>query len=635
MPGNNQKNSATHGTASFDLPQWIPASGLLFLILAALGAAMMSAKHIWSLSLPGCGPGAGCDWAIKSAWSNVLGLPVAFLGLAYFAASLAFRLATLRSSVSRLFLYAVRFGALVSVGFIIIMAGAGHICIWCLFVHASNLLWWGSLEFVASSSNSNAFTPPRAVVLAVAVFLGVASTAMIVESRYESIAATKAQADAAASIARIGLPQDLAGNSPASGPEESSSNSQSTTVASRRFGGRFWLGNPDADVRVVVFQDYQCELCREVEGILSSLLKSRSDVALSVKQWPFDKACNNQILGANLHPGACFAARCAEAAGLIGGSDTFWKIHYWLVEQGGRVDTTALKEELTSLGADWTHFRQALQSPLVDSIITNDIAQGVQLGLKYTPMVFVNGYQVEGWQTPGALPAAIDRAAQFAKQQPIRADQPELAIDRQFRQWESEPQQMMVIRNDDHIHGRIGAPTAILLYGDMSDPYNALAFHMLEPVMKDTSKVCVIFRSFPLQPECNDMVKRRINDRACEAAQAAEGASIVSGEPSFWAALKWLSDENGHYPKSIARGMAPAVKANESSLAAATSDSLVGFRIRENVESAKQLGIDTSPTIFVNGRILRDWRTPGLLDKVIRRAAELAAENARSVANQR
>jgi protein-disulfide isomerase/uncharacterized membrane protein len=599
-------------------------AGVLFLLIAVSGSAMMSAKHIWALSLPGCGPGAGCDWAIRSAWSSVFGFPVAFLGLAFFVASLVFRVATVRKNLFRPFLYAVRFGAIVSVGFMILMIGAGHLCVWCLSIHFSNLLWWSALELTAAREPMKGSAGRWEVVIPIFVFLAVVTSAGFLESRYKVVVDTEARAAAAQSISRIGLPQDPTAQRSAYAGDSSLNSGSATSLESHRFGGRYWTGNPNADVRVVVFQDYQCELCKEVEGILSNLLKTRTDLALSVKQWPFDKSCNTEILGENLHPGSCLAARYVEAAGKVGGEKAFWGIHYWLVAQGGRTDTNALKVQLSMQGVDWVRFVRAEQNHEIDSIISADIAQGVKLGLKYTPMVFVNGYQVEGWQTAGALPAAIERAAEMARLQPKPSDQPDAAIDRQFSQWLAQPVQMMVVRNDDHIHGRLGAPTAVLIYGDISDPYNAAAYNMLEPWMKDTSKVCVIFRTFPLQPECNDMVKRQINGRACEAAQTAEAAAIAGGEPSFWKALKWLSDICGKYPKSLVNAASSEIGVSEIALTRAISDTLVGTRIRENVESAKLLGIDTSPTIYVNGRILRDWRTPGMLDKVIKHTVDLA-----------
>ena len=75
------------------------ALSLLPLFAAIVAAGMMATRHIWSIGLPGCGAGGGCDWAIKSQWSTLLGMPVAFMGLGYFVATLVFWVSTSRRGV--------------------------------------------------------------------------------------------------------------------------------------------------------------------------------------------------------------------------------------------------------------------------------------------------------------------------------------------------------------------------------------------------------------------------------------------------------------------------------------------------------------------------------------------------------
>jgi len=62
------------------------------------------------------------------------------------------------------------------------------------------------------------------------------------------------------------------------------------------------LGNPDGDVTVVEFFDYNCPYCRRVKPQIEALLEADPNVKLVYREWP--------ILG----DGSVFAARAALAS---------------------------------------------------------------------------------------------------------------------------------------------------------------------------------------------------------------------------------------------------------------------------------------------------------------------------------
>ncbi len=555
---------------------------------------------------------------MSGPWSGIFGYPVAFLGFAIFGGLLATWLLSGRHGVWPPLLLVTRLGVLGSVTFLTVMIVAGHICPWCLAVHLGNLSWWICLELASGRGGRYRANPAKPVLIGLALFAVLGVSLKFVEAFQKQTVAASAGQAAAESIAKIGqsapeIPSESA-NRTGTDTATKPSLSQATST---RFGGRFWTGDPNAPVRVVLFQDYRCELCREAESTLTILLATRSDVSLSVKQWPFDKECNKMILGSSMHPGSCLDARCAEAVGMVGGKDLFWKFHTWLFQRGGDVSIMEIKAEVAVLGIDPGKFEQALQNPTVDSLISADIADGVKYGIKFTPMVFVNGYELKGWQSPGALPAMIEKASQFAHQKPRPDDLPDPAINQQFQEWFSSPPASIVISNDDHMKGQLSAPTSIMLYGDITEAFNADAFKTLARVITDTQKVLFIFRTFPLQAECNDMVKRPIQPRACEAARILEAAGLVGGAPAFWRVQNWIIAHSDSLPAKLLEQVAANCNLDQAALSKAMTDPRVDARIGQCIESAKQLGVDTSPSIFINGRRARDWRTPGLLQRIL------------------
>src|SRR5690606_18544077 len=81
--------------------------------------------------------------------------------------------------------------------------------------------------------------------------------------------------------------------------------------------------------------------CQDIERQVEALLAQRSDLSVSHKHFPMCTDCNVYMGRANMHRNACWAARAAEAAGIVGGNDAFWKMHHWLFEVKGYFETNA------------------------------------------------------------------------------------------------------------------------------------------------------------------------------------------------------------------------------------------------------------------------------------------------------
>ncbi len=617
----NRKPSRTSPAAN-------PSSRLLAataiaLFVAAAAAAVMSIYHIWSITLPGCGQGGGCEWATTGPYSKVLGVPVAFLGAAYFAAGLCLLVLSRQSYPDKVWIWIVRAGAVASLVFVGIMLANSRICLWCATVHTANLIHWAVAERLVKggrrsrsgdSKNLTISALAGAVVLA-GLFMGKMSLAGKVEEAN--------RAKGIESINRIGA--DTVNQSVPSaqtGSPEPAVQTSDAAASSLRFGGRYWEGNPNAPVRLVVFQDYQCKLCFEVEGVIAKLLAARNDVAFSVKQWPFDAACNRYMLGSSIHPGACEASKVAEAAGLVGGTKAFWGMHHWLVDRGGQFTPADLKKELDALGVDVDEFGVTFNGTELDSLIQLDIEEGMAFGITYTPMIFVNGYQVEGWQSAGVLPAAIDRAAQIAKKFPRMNDRPDLALDMQYRNWQSAPTVDLKLRPDELVRGKADAPTTVLVYGDLTCVYHAAARKTLNQTLGVFKDVRFVFRDFPLDKNCNPLVKQDINPRACEVARWTHAVRRLGGDSLYWRAHDFVVLSRDHLESLTVQNLSDLVGIEANRILEVANSPQVANDIQANLDLAIAAGVNQSPTIYVNGKQVAGWRTPGLLWKVIQAATK-------------
>ena len=92
------------------------------------------------------------------------------------------------------------------------------------------------------------------------------------------------------------------------------------------------------------------------------------------------------------HRNAEPAAKAAIAAGKQG---KFWEFHDALFKNYRQLSSAKFEEIATGLGLDMNTFKQDMQNPEVAIKIRKDLQQGVQLGVRGVPAVYINGRLVK------------------------------------------------------------------------------------------------------------------------------------------------------------------------------------------------------------------------------------------------
>ncbi len=144
------------------------------------------------------------------------------------------------------------------------------------------------------------------------------------------------------------------------------------------------LGNPDGDVTVVEFFDYNCPYCRRAAPDVKALVGQDGNIRLVYREWP--------ILG----EGSVFAARAALAARKQGKYEQF---HWAMMELRGRANEASVMKIAARLGMDLDQLRADMKSPEVDEHIATSMQLAQQLGFQGTPS-FVIGSAL----APGIIP---------------------------------------------------------------------------------------------------------------------------------------------------------------------------------------------------------------------------------------
>jgi protein-disulfide isomerase len=155
-------------------------------------------------------------------------------------------------------------------------------------------------------------------------------------------------------------------------------------------------GPLDAPVRVYVFTDYQCPVCRRALEPLKLLVRSHpGDVALVVKQ-----------AASPSHPVAAEAAAASLAA--------FRQGRFWAYQDRVFGDQRALGHvELIELardgGLDMEAFGRDLDAEAVRAQVRYETALAQALGVAATPGFVVNGHVQRGWGSYRGLEGIVER----------------------------------------------------------------------------------------------------------------------------------------------------------------------------------------------------------------------------------
>jgi protein-disulfide isomerase len=167
-------------------------------------------------------------------------------------------------------------------------------------------------------------------------------------------------------------------------------------------------GPEGAPLTVVVFSDFQCPFCKRVEPTLARLMSEYpGQVRLVWKNFPLP-------FHANARP-AAMAAMAAHGQG------KFWEMHDQLFTHNEDLDRPHLERYAAALRLDMKKFRADLDAGTYEGRIAADMSQGEALGVRGTPVVFINGRKIAGAYPWEVFKAIAD--AELAKAQ-VKAGRP-------------------------------------------------------------------------------------------------------------------------------------------------------------------------------------------------------------------
>ena len=160
------------------------------------------------------------------------------------------------------------------------------------------------------------------------------------------------------------------------------------------------LGNPDGDVTVIEFFDYNCPYCKRAMAEVQGLLDGDSNVRLVYREWP--------ILG----DGSVFATRAALASREQGKYEEF---HWALMGMQGRAEEASVMRIAQEVGLDIERLREDMEAPEIQEHIATSMRLTQALGFNGTPSFVIGENLVSGFVEEDQLRALVEEAREAAE----------------------------------------------------------------------------------------------------------------------------------------------------------------------------------------------------------------------------
>lgn len=160
------------------------------------------------------------------------------------------------------------------------------------------------------------------------------------------------------------------------------------------------LGNPDGDITLVEFFDYNCPYCKRAKPIVEALLDADPNIRVVFREWP--------VLG----EGSVYAARAALAARQ---QDKYEEFHWALMGFRGRAEESSVLDIAEEVGLDVEKLQADMKAEEVDGHIRLSMQLAEGLNINGTPSFVVGNTVLPGLPTEEQLAAAV-KVAREAKE---------------------------------------------------------------------------------------------------------------------------------------------------------------------------------------------------------------------------
>ena len=340
-------------------------------------------------------------------------------------------------------------------------------------------------------------------------------------------------------------------------------------------------GPADAPITIVEFSDFECPFCGRSAPVIADLLQAYPNkIRLIFK--------NNPL---NIHPHARLAHEAALAAAQQG---KFWQMYDLLFANQTKLEPGNLQGYAKQLNLDMNAVNGALNAHSYGSLIDRDLGEAKGFGVEATPTFFVNGQKLVGAQTLATFKTIVDR---------------ELGQDTPVTEEQAPPLNFTEVKLDDApIRGAPNAPITILEYADFQCPYCSASESTLQQLLvMYPGQIRIAFKNYPLD----------IHEDAMLAHHAALAAKQ---QGRFWEMHDRLFSNQRALKRADLIHTAQGLGLDTNKFIADMDSPQFTSTIEADKNEGRRLGVEGTPSFFINGKMLEGAQPIGEFKKLIDQA---------------
>ncbi|MFN8626869.1 MAG: thioredoxin domain-containing protein [Candidatus Binatia bacterium] len=172
-----------------------------------------------------------------------------------------------------------------------------------------------------------------------------------------------------------------------------------------------------------------------------------------------------------------------------------------------------------------------------------------------------------------------------------------------FYRWYMALPVVQVSQQGGHARGSANAPVTIVEFSDFECGHCASFHRSLDSTLRRFGQgIRVVFHHFPLDSACNQQLHARFHPQACLAAVAAECAA---DQGKFWQYHDILFDNQQRLDRPALMAYAGRLGLDGARFGACLDNPASLARVQADIVTAVALGVDSTPTLFINGRLVK------------------------------
>lgn len=201
---------------------------------------------------------------------------------------------------------------------------------------------------------------------------------------------------------------------------------------------------------------------------------------------------------------------------------------------------------------------------------------------------------------------------------------PKKPEEKEFLSWYNERPLVTVTAAERHVKGQLQAPVTISEFVDFRCPACARAREVLKKVLEGhPDDVRLVFHHYPLDSECNPNLPRPVHPASCLASFAAECAGE---QDKFWEYADRLFTDQREYTRPDLETYAGFVGLDINRFNTCMNEGRSKEFVRKDIDAAQQIGVNSTPTLVVNGRRIEGLPKPEQFDTIVKIEKQRAAK---------